>query len=406
MNLYEMINDLYKDDKNYWDYYHGITINPVTNPEKAYDFINEFFSLGSKGDIFHKFGENEKGKLVLGHNSHTIKVFFIGIYLQQRLDRNLSIECNMGSNYPFSYLWYLSCLFHDYGYRYEQQTLSKSDFDKMKRCCEGNAHRYYNSRLNYYRILRTGIRFVSPNLPLKGRCYISNGFSKGINKNKQESIKNNDICNKQCKGTIVFSNNTRILESHYSNRIKNNYLKYIMFEYQHIDHGISGADYMYFKLVENYRDKCRITCNLDDLTNFEDEYNRHFNCEQFKIFAYISDCIASHNIWKAPEDSVGLYEKYQLESLTGENFKIVSYNDNPLLFVLCLADSIEPTKKINNVSETEVLENIEFEYCTEANKLKVSINNELSKNPKCTEYIGNLENLESWIDIKIEVILV
>jgi hypothetical protein len=402
-----MINNLYRNGQSYWDYYQRITINPVSNPERACEFINEFFSLGSKRHIFtNKYTLNEIGNLVLEHNAHTIKVFFIGVYLQQQLDRELSINSIIGLNYEFSYLWYLSCLFHDYGYIYEQQTISESDYVRMKKLCEKNTPRYYNFRLNYYRILQTEIRFVSPDLPFKNKCYLSKGFSIIRNINAKKPKKINDICAKQCKGRILFSNGTYINESHYSNKIKNNYLKYIIFEHNHIDHGISGADYMYFKLTEIYREKCIKLTNHENSMNFIDENGRYFNCEQFKIFAYISDCIASHNIWKAPEGSEEIYKKYQLDSLIGERFKIVSYRDNPLLFILCLSDSIEPTKKINNVSEREVLENIEFEYCSKVNKLKVSITKRLSENLKCKEYIENLENLKSWIDIKIEVTLV
>jgi hypothetical protein len=163
---------------------------------------------------------------------------------------------------------------------------------------------------------------------------------------------------------------------------------------------------MYYKLVENYRRKCSRLQTWENPMNFIDENNRHFHCEHFKIFAYICDCIACHNIWKAPMGKEELYKKYKLEPLIGENFKIVSYKDNPLLFILCLADSIEPTKKINDMDELEVLRNIEFEYCVEVNRLIISIKKELNTNYKCREYIENLKNIESWIDIKVAVKLV
>lgn len=163
---------------------------------------------------------------------------------------------------------------------------------------------------------------------------------------------------------------------------------------------------MFFKLIENYRNKYSELNNNEPPVDFIDKFNRHFSCEQFKIFAYIADCIACHNIWKAPEGSEELYKTYHLESLTGKNFKKISYEDNPLLFILCLSDSIEPTKKINNLDELEVLRNIEFDFCAKCNKLKVLISKEMSKNIKCEEYIKNLEDLKDWINIKVEVKLV
>ncbi len=407
MNLYEMINNLHNNDKSYWDYYHGVTINPIKCPQKAYEFINEFFSLGSKEHIFrNEFEHNNNSDMVLEHNAHTIKVFFIGIYLQKQLDRELSIYSNSGESYPFSYLWYLSCLFHDYGYLYEQKILSELHYAKMEHVREKYIGRFHNSRLDYYKILHAKIGFVSPDLPFRSKCYLSNSFSSVGNKYIQPTIRLSDSCTRVCKGVIAFSNGINISKSHYLNKTKNNYFKYIIYERKHMDHGISGADYMYFKMVENYRKKSLTLKQWQRPTDFIDNNNRCFNCEQFKIFAYIADCIACHNIWKAPKNLENLYKEYQLEYLIGKKFKMVSYKSNPLLFVLCLADSIEPTKRINNIDEAEVLKNIEFNYCTQLNELKVYITRELSKNVKCKQYIKNLKSLKDWIDIRLEITIV
>jgi len=340
------------------------------------------------------------------HDSHTIKVYFIGVLLQQIIDRNLSIRSELDTNYPFNYLWYLCCLFHDYGYRFEKQPLSEMHYSRMRKINTLNKQRFRNFRLEYYRILNADIKFVSPNLPFKKKCYLSSSLNKSRKKMGNQPIEISEICNNQCNGYIYLSNGKIVEKNHYSNRIKNNYFKYIIFERNHMEHGISGADYLFFKLAENYRNKCNELANRADSVDFIDEFNRRFHCEQFKIFAYIADCIACHNIWKAPEGSEELYKAYQLESLISEQFKIVSYEDNPLIFILCLSDSIEPTKKINDLSESEVLKNIDFDYCNKYNKLKVLISKEMSKNIKCEEYIKSLNTLESWIDIKMEVILV
>lgn len=399
MNLFEMINDLYKNDRGYWDYYDGITVNPIQYPKKSNEFINEFFSLGSKEWVLgNKFHDAEDDSLIL-RNSHTTKVFFIGIYLQQKLNKYLSINAGVGTNYPFSYLWYLSCLFHDFGYRFEEKRIKLDCFRRLE---QKSIKRSYNSRLDYYRIIGTAIKFVTPNIPINNRCYLEMATIRNVKKSKKPY----KMCNRQCNGIITFSNNKQILNSYYINAVKNNYFKYRIFEHNRIDHGIAGADYMYCKLIQNYRIQYSKMHECENPMEFTDANNRHYNCEQFKIFAYISDCIACHNIWKAPKDSEELYQKYELEALIGENFKIVSYENNPLLFILCLADSIEPTKKIKNIDESEILKNIELEYCVEANKLKVLINKKLNTNNQCRNYIENLKSIEDWIDIKIEVILI
>lgn len=406
MNLYMKINNLYNNDKSYWDYYEGMTVNPIDNPSEAARFISEFFSLGSKENIFCNtlFCENENTPLVISHDAHTIKVFFIGIILQQLLDGNLSIKSNSGTDYPFSYFWYLTCLFHDFGYRFEENLLLEREYSRVMNIKTSNAYRFRNLRLCYYRVLRIDAKSLSPNIPLGSTCYLSKGFSMAGRKIEEERIC--DTCSKQCKGYIYFSNGTVVEKNHYSSKIKNNYFEYILFEHNKKEHGISGADYLFYKLVKNYRNKSAQLPNRMNSVDFIDNFNRRFYCEQFKIFAYIADCIASHNVWKAPKNSEELYKKYGLESLIGNQFRLISYKDNPLLFILCLSDSIEPTKQINDLSESEVLKNIEFDYCHGYNKLKVFISKEMSENVNCQVYIKKLESIEAWIDVRLEVILV
>ena len=43
-------------------------------------------------------------------NLHTVNVFFIGVYLQRKIDKNLKIKSRSSENYKFSYIWYLLCL--------------------------------------------------------------------------------------------------------------------------------------------------------------------------------------------------------------------------------------------------------------------------------------------------------
>lgn len=40
----------------------------------------------------------------------------------------------------------------------------------------------------------------------------------------------------------------------------------------------------------------------------------------------------------------------------------ISYKDNPLLFILCVADTIEPSKKFPNYRNEDVLNLISIEY--------------------------------------------
>ena len=207
MNLFEIINRLQMNERDYWDYYQGITVNPIASPQRANEFINEFFTLGSKEGIFqNQFINDENDRVIIEHTTHTIKTFFIGIYLQQQIDRYLSINSSVGTNYPFSYLWYLSCLFHDYGYRFEQKPLTESDYTRIAGLEERSIKRFYNTRLDYYKVLKTKIGIVAPNIPIKKMCYLANTFSVSAIRNENKLRRPYELCNKQCNGIITFSN--------------------------------------------------------------------------------------------------------------------------------------------------------------------------------------------------------
>ncbi len=54
--------------------------------------------------------------------THTVSAFFLGIFLEDCLTQG---QCGAdlavhGDFFPFSYLWFLTCLYHDYGYIVEE----------------------------------------------------------------------------------------------------------------------------------------------------------------------------------------------------------------------------------------------------------------------------------------------
>ena len=54
---------------------------------------------------------------------HTVSAFFLGIFLENCLtpENGRGVEILAGGHFfPFSYLWFLTCLYHDYGYIVEE----------------------------------------------------------------------------------------------------------------------------------------------------------------------------------------------------------------------------------------------------------------------------------------------
>lgn len=139
--------------------------------------------------------------------------------------------------------------------------------------------------------------------------------------------------------------------------------------------------------------ECNHTPQLSDF-----EYrNRHFCAEQLIIFSYIADCILSHNVFKQQVDKRQLYENYRLESLYSENFKKISYKDNPLLYILAITDSLEPTKIYYNEAPLQIIiDSIDLEYMPGSKELKISC---LSNDVDILRIYSKAKELEDWTSV-------
>lgn len=69
----------------------------------------------------------------------------------------------------------------------------------------------------------------------------------------------------------------------------------------------------------------------------------------------MADCIASHNMYMTDDNEgrIAKYMDYSLNCLLPDKFEPISYKDNPLLFILCVADTIEPSKRFMNYHNEE-----------------------------------------------------
>ena len=176
-----------------------------------------------------------------------------------------------------------------------------------------------------------------------------------------------------------------------------------------MDHGIVGADELFSRLVVNYVKEYRVMAAensfRDSIYEFHNNSGLHFCSEQLKIFAYIADCIASHNMYKSDDNEISQvkYREYSLDSLLPDKFQRISYTDNPLLFILCVADTIEPSKRFINYSNEHTLNLISIDYNVDTNLLSVEIDEELYKSREGYKYISDIEGLEQWCDIKTSV---
>lgn len=384
--LYETISNYYKYNNIDWNYY----LNDLAFPKNINDarkFIDDFFAYGGKSYLIRDILQESDPLRI----NHTLSVFFIGLLIKNSSFRDLKIIDNdQNEIFEFSYLWFLVSLFHDMGYIQEKDWTYKFDYRKKSKDFEKIMKEnkiYYNH--SFYKYLPfTAYYDLGITFPIPSR-YIR--YHTSTVRTKHEIPYYNGIS---------FNNGTTIKKSMYTRETIFNYLEYCKMnpEINHYDHGIVGGLWLYDSLVKNY---C-LSFSRNKSANFNDFYvdDLHFSITQFPIFAYLADCIISHNMWFATDDyTIEQYEKYGLKQLIPPYAQPVQFNRNPILFILALADTLEPIKTCSNldISPLDVLNNIECEFNYKQIILKFKNNDMFNK---MTDKIKGLNN---WLDVNIKI---
>lgn len=165
----------------------------------------------------------------------------------------------------------------------------------------------------------------------------------------------------------------------YTKTIVRKYHKYRKEGWGILDHGIVGGALLYHDLCELRKIKEPIDNTL------------YWGKKLEMDFLIGGWTIACHNIFSIlPNDSSeGYYRFFKLEKLITTD-KIIILEKCPLLYLLCLVDSMEPIKIIGNNS---LLKEIEIEIQED----KISLNiKKLPDMPRC-KYIGKLLSMETWL---------
>lgn len=395
MTLYQKLRNEMENHRGFWNYY-GVNFDDVFQDEGvARDFIYNYFKGGSKLYALDTW-TNSMNEYIHMRNIHTVNVFFIGAFLQRIIDENIAIKSEVSSHYPFSYIWYLLCLAHDFGYVYEKYSKAYLELPEKRhyrRYCRRQMYvPEFWTRKRWYQEHGIDITYLSP--PFGERTNISN-----YSRNLVQRLG----CN------IEYNNGTIINKPRYSSKTKNNYFYYRLYEMGVLDHGIVGADEFFSRLVVNYVKEYRIMAAgnffRENIYEFYNERGLHFCSEQLKLFAYIADCIASHNMYMADDNEgrIAKYMDYSLNCLLPDEFEPISYKDNPLLFILCVADTIEPSKRFTNYHNENVLNLISIEYSLKDNFLYVEIDEALYDSEAGRRYESDIYELEKWCDIRTNV---
>lgn len=325
--------------KSKWKYYQRLNISgiPWETKDSAFSFINQYYSAGDKNEVFDSDFKNTHNRC-----QHSVSVFFLGILLSEIVLDKVKKD---SMKPDFRYLWFISSLYHDYSYLIEE--------DKKKYPPENllTLESIYKRFEVKYKVLNEEKLSI---------------FDKGI------------------------------IESYYDYRIK---------KCQMVDHGIIGGILLYDRLRKNYDLAYRKQLESDPIT-FQEHFmynNLLWSSCQFEYFAEIAETIIAHNIWFCTkQEDKEKYIESNLESLIigNDSKKKHQVKKSPFLFLLILADSLEPLKiKDFNAHETRhVLKNIFIELSKK--KIVIEVNKDVLE---YNSWFKNIKDLETWMQVKIEV---
>lgn len=402
MNLYD---EYKKTDRNYYEE----MINFRADFEETKNRIKEYFKSGDKENVVNDFDNLDELRL-----EHSMSLAYLGILINKNLKCCFENEMRKGLNihisvnnahFEFNYIWNIICFYHDLGYNFESG--KESIFKISTKNQNYNVSEYIDNKT---RAAKSSEICYDAKFSFLYDRYFSNSFHQmfitsenNTNKNQLSFIDyvriNNSFDIKieyasnsiDCRKKVILKN---------SNFYKSTIEKYYVYrknEMGAFDHGILGGYMLFDNLVKNYVNKM---ANEPNKTKFDVD-NMSYSIEQISLFAYMADCIVSHNIFFPNPSDKGIYKEYGLNELT-KYHKPVKFKSNPLLFLLYLVDSIDPIKYFEqktNLKYDEILKLIYIDFPS-CNTIKLSISKLFGiKDEIIEKYIKRIEGLSDWLGI-------
>lgn len=170
----------------------------------------------------------------------------------------------------------------------------------------------------------------------------------------------------------------------------------------HYDHGIVGGLWLYDNLIKNYYKAYwseKEKRNNVNFNNFCVDGYLHFFTEQEMIFAYLADCIIAHNMWPASSDNIAMYKKCGLQELIPPKFEKITFEKNPILFILAVADTIDPIKLFlskHSMKEIDIWNGVDMLFSKDFIEIKI-----IDQRLPFENLANKLNGLDDWIDVRI-----
>lgn len=171
-----------------------------------------------------------------------------------------------------------------------------------------------------------------------------------------------------------------------------NYYKYRIREFLKADHGIVGAMLFYNSAMIAYAKRIEISKKAYMFTNYPILGDQVLNTIRHSSYS-----IARHNMWRADDTNKDKYIEYNLTPLIPQKdgSHLIKFSKDPLLFILCLIDSIEPIKLFNDPDIKRVLKNVEI--CIQKDRSVIC----LHISDKSNTMMQKAKSLPLWLDCNV-----
>lgn len=344
----EKLNKIYESiakNKDRWSYYSNCDLEILgvwNDSDDALKFIKDYFEIGGKSCLSNF---EDKDFEVKKRAKHTISTFLLGIKLAECLFdlsangcsriNNLNKDFYSAEGFNFKYFWFLSCLYHDIGYIYENNN-DEALLNDVK--TEGLQH--FISDAEAGNICKTFDK-SEVDLYLKGRAILGND-------------------GKGC-----------------------------------VDHGIYSGIKLYNRLKEQFDISFAMrTAESNNKSSFYINVKGrklHVSDSHIKIYAQVANAIIAHNIWI---DTLNNYKQFTNVEIARRDK--INCKKDPLCFILCLADTLEPLKRCINLE------------CVKLGALpnERGISIVLEMDDCCSgynQYVNGIKKLGDWLDVEVNL---
>lgn len=329
------------NDHNRWSYYRNPPsfCHALDSEEHAFQFIKDYFTYGGKSQAFEDNNLAKHKTQIEKRAIHIVSAFLLGIKIAEcfKIDTCIRDAANMS----FMYYWFLTCLYHDIGYVYE----NVHDDDRLRM----------------------------------------------VHKDGIEALKK--ICDLKYVHNRVFKT--------YPKEIINFYLKKradCREAPPKLDHGIVGGLLLYDKLRKQFEKSwVERTDKAHKRGSFCVPYPNgerclHLSNKHYDAHAKAADAIITHNIWTKTLKQY-IENDSALLTLPHVDFSKKITLKNRLCFLLALADTIEPAKR-----KRIYLERIRISSLCQGKGFALYL-----KEDDFEELHGSIISLEEWVSVNVLV---